>query len=232
MMTIREVAEWMGVSEGTNRSIDKSWLSKRFGKPRVRDLEVIAIDESHAGKKNKYFTIVSDWKSGAIVYVGEGKGRDALTRFWRRLRGLGAKIKAVATDMASAHHAAVIRNLPKAKPVFDRFHIVKLMNDKLTQLRRDAQSGAEAMNRQVLKGLRWLLLKHPENLDESKNERTRLQEELDLNGALAVAYYLKENLRQIWQQATRSAAARCLTDWCRRARDSGIRVLLTVGDTL
>ena len=68
------------------------------------------------------------------MYVGDGKGQDALNRFWPRLRGSRAKIKAVATDMSSACHAAVVKNLPKAKQVFNRFHITKLMNDKLTQL--------------------------------------------------------------------------------------------------
>ena len=232
MMTIRDVAQWMGVSEGMIRSIDKSWLTRRFGKPRLRDLEVLAIDEIYVGKKNKYFTIVIDWKTGAIVYVGDGRGQDALKRFWRRLRGSRAKIKAVATDMSSAYHAAVVKNLPKAKQVFDRFHITKLMNDKLTQLRRDVQAEAATMDRNVLKGLRWLLLKHPENLDDSKNERVRLQEALDLNRAVAVAYYLKEDLSQIWQQTSKEVAARFLTDWCRRARASGIRVLLTMANTL
>jgi transposase len=232
MMTIRDVAQWMGVSEGMIRSIDKSWLTRRFGKPRLRDLEVLAIDEIYVGKKNKYFTIVIDWKTGAIVYVGDGRGQDALKRFWRRLRGSRAKIKAVATDMSSAYHAAVVKNLPNAKQVFDRFHITKLMNDKLTQLRRDVQAEAATMDRNVLKGLRWLLLKHPENLDDSKNERVRLQEALDLNRSLSVAYYLKEDLSQIWQQTSKEVAARFLTDWCRRARASGIRVLLTMANTL
>lgn len=67
-----------------------------------------------------------------------------------------------------------MENLPNAKHVFDRFHrfhIVKLMNEKLTQLHRDLQREADEMGRNVLKGLRWLLLKFQGNLDESKNER-------------------------------------------------------------
>ncbi|MFM7864623.1 MAG: transposase, partial [Planctomycetaceae bacterium] len=125
----------------------------------------------------------------------------------------------------------VVKNLPNAKQVFDRFHITKLINDKLTQLRRDVQSEAETMDRKVLKELRWLLLKHPENLDDSKNERVRLQEALDLNRSLSVAF-LKEDLSQIWQQTSKVVAARFLTDWCRRAGASGIRVLLTMANTL
>ena len=79
---------------------------------------------------------------------------------------------------------------------------------------------AELMDRNVLKGMRWLLLKHPDNLDDSKNERVRLQEALDLNRSLAIAYYLKEDLGQIWKQSTKAVAARFLTDWCRRDRKS------------
>ncbi len=232
MMTIRDVARYLGVGEGMVRGIDKAYLQKTFAKPRLRDLEVIAIDEIYVGKKNKFFTIVIDWQSGAIVYVGEGKGQEALNRFWKSLRASRAKIKAVATDMSSAYYAAVIRHLPNAMQVFDRFHIVKLMNDKLTQLRRDLQREAELMDRNVLKGMRWLLLKHPDNLDDSKNERVRLQEALDLNRSLAIAYYLKEDLGQIWKQSTKAVATRFLTDWCRRARASGIRVLITMANTL
>ena len=232
MMTIRDVAHYVGVGEGMVRGIDKSYLQRTFGKPRLRDLEVIAIDEIYVGSKNKFFTIVIDWQSGAIVFVGEGKGQNALKPFWKRLRGSKAKIKAVATDMSSAYYAAVIKNVPNALQVFDRFHIVKLMNDKLTQLRRDLQREAEVMDRKVLKGMRWLLVKHPDNLDESKNERVRLQEALDLNRSLAVAYYLKEDLSQIWKQSSKAVAAKFLTDWCSRARASGIKVLITMANTL
>lgn len=80
------------------------------------------------------------------------------------------------------------------------------MNEKLTQLRRELQREAELMGRPVLKGIRWLLLKHPDNLDASKNERQRLQEALALNQSLATAYYLKEDLTQLWQQPDRGAA--------------------------
>lgn len=232
MMTIRDVSRYMGVSDTMIRSIDKKYLQQKFCKPRLRDLEIIAIDEIYVGKKHKFFTIVIDWTTGAIVFVGEGKGETALKPFWKRLRGSKAKIKAVATDMASAYYSAVMKNLPNAKHVFDRFHIVKLMNEKLTTLRRDLQREADAMGRSVLKGLRWLLLKHNADLDESKNERARLMEALGLNQSLMIAYYLKEDLAQIWRQPSKAIAGTFLTDWCARARASGIKVLQTMANTL
>lgn len=231
-MTILDVARYLGVSKTMIRGIDKKYLQKSFAKPRLRNLEVIAIDEIYVGRKHKLLTIVINWETGAIVFVGKGKGENALKPFWKRLRGSRAKIQAVATDMSSACYAAVMKNLPQAKHVFDRFHIVKLMNEKLTELRRDLQAEAERMDKKVLKGLRWLLLKHPDNLDESKHEGARLEEALVLNRSLATAYYLKDDLSQIWQQFDKVSGGKFLTDWCHRARASGIKVLKTMATTL
>ncbi len=232
MMTTSDVARYLGVSDTMIRSIDRKYLQKNFGKPRLRDLEVLAIDEIYVGSKQKFLTIVINWQTGAIVFVGKGKGENALKPFWKRLHSSRARVRAVATDMASAYYAAVRKNLPTAKHVFDRFHIIKLMNEKLTQLRRALQNEAEQMDKKVLKGLRWLLLKHPDNLDESKNERERLREALELNESLATAYYLKEDLNQLWQQPNKATAEKFLQDWCKLAQASGIKVLQTMAKTL
>ncbi|MEZ6057481.1 MAG: ISL3 family transposase [Planctomycetaceae bacterium] len=233
LMTITDVALYLGVSTHMVRDIDKAWLAQHFAKPRLRDVKAIAIDEISVGKGRKFLTIVMDLESGAIVFVGQGKGQAALTSFWNRLRGSKARICAVATDMSSAYYAAVQKNLPKATLVFDRFHIVKLMNEKLTTLRRELHREAEdQLQKSTLKGTRWLLLKHPDHLEPERNDQERLQKALEMNHSLAVAYYLKEDLRQIWEQPARHEAARFLKDWCARARASGIRVLRTMANTL
>jgi len=232
MMTIKDIAMYLGVSESMIRGIDKRYLKRNFGRPKLKRLKVLAIDEIYIGKAKKFLTIVIDWTTGAIVFVGEGKGEKALKSFWKRLQGSGAKIEAVATDMSSAYFAAVQKNLPNAKLVFDRFHIVKLMNEKLDQLRREVQNEADTMLKKTIKGLRWLLLKHSDNLDPARNEAQRLQEALELNRSLHIGYYLKEDLAQIWTQGSKTSAAIFLDDWCRRARATGIRVLQTMANTL
>ena len=93
-------------------------------------LRHIAIDEIAVAKGHRYLTLVMDLESGAVVFVGDGKGADALKPFWKRLRPSGAKIEAVAMDMSVAYYGAVSTHLPKAKIVFDRFHVVRLFNDK------------------------------------------------------------------------------------------------------
>ena len=232
-MTILDVALHLQVSWDVIRGIQKQHLQRKFGKPKLKQLRRIAIDEISIGRGHRYLTVVQDLERGAVVFVGDGKGADALRPFWNRLRHSGAKVRAVATDMSPAYIAAVRENLPKATLVFDHFHVIKLFNDKLSDLRRELHREAkEKLHKDVLKGTRWLLLKNPENLDAEKNESARLEEALQLNRSLAIAYYLKEDLRQLWNQGSRAAAAKFLDGWIRRADASGVKILKAFARTL
>ena len=232
-MTIKDVARHLGISWDVIKEIQKRYLKRRFGKPKLKHLKQIAIDEISTAKGHRYVTIVMDLESGAVVYVGEGKGGDALKPFWRRLRASGAKIEAVATDMSPAYIEAVIGHLPEATLVFDRFHVIKLYNDKLSELRRELHRQLEeTMEKSVLTGIRWLLLKRPENLDPARNEPERLEEALRLNEPLAIAYHLKEELNQVWEQETQEEAESLLMDWILYAESTGIRMLINFAKTL
>src|SRR5207302_1349308 len=135
--------------------------------------------------------------------------------------------------MSAAYIRAVRDNIPKAVHVCDHFHVIKLFNDKLSAFRRQLYHEASTdRERLILKGTRWLLLKNPENLDEGRKELDRLMAALRLNQPLAIAYYLKEDLRQIWWQPDKRTARRVLRDWLARARASGIRMLEQFADTL
>jgi transposase len=232
-MTIRDVAAHLGVGWDMIKDIQGRDLSRRFAKPKLKHLRHIAIDEIAVAKGHRYLTLVMDLQSGAVVFVGDGKGADALEPFWKRLRPSGAKIEAVAMDMSAAYRRAVATHLPKAKIVFDRFHVVKLFNEKLSDLRREVhREAADVLHKQVLKGTRWLLLKAEENLDKGKNEKQKLEEALALNKPLATAYYLKEDLRRFWDQPGKRFATAFLNDWSRRAGASGIKMLQQITVTL
>lgn len=233
LATIQDVADHLCVGWDLIKELKKADLSRRHRQPKLRDLKHLAIDEICLGRGRRFRTLVLDLDTGAIVFVGSGKGSDALKPFWKRLKASRAKIRAVAADLSLAYTKAVRENLPDAALVYDRFHVVKLFNDKLSDLRRELHREAkDQLHRQVLKGTRWLLLKNPENLDDAKEERRRLQEALKLNESLATAYYLKEDLRQFWEQADWWAAARFLTHWIRKAEASGIRMLKGFARTL
>jgi transposase len=232
-MTIRDVAKHLNVSWDVIKEIQKRDLARRFAKPKLKHLRRLAIDEIAVAKGHRYLTVVMDLDSGAVVFVGDGKGADALKPFWKRLRPSGAKIEAVAMDMSAAYRGAVSTYLPKAKIVFDRFHVMKLFNEKLSDLRRALHREAtDVAQKKVLKGTRWLLLKASENLDAGKDEKARLEEALALNKSLATAYYLKEDLRQFWEQPGKTFATLFLDGWIKRAEASGIRMLQQMAKTL
>ena len=202
-MTIKGVAQHLDVTWDVIKDIKKRYLQRHFSRPSLKGVTHLAIDEISIGEGPKYITVVLDLESGAILFVGEGKSADTLLPFWRRVRRSKAQIEAVAMDMSAAYISAVEAHLPEADIVFDHFHVIKLMNEKLTALRRDLfREAIEGLQKNVLKGIRWLLLKNPENLDGDKDEPRRLEEALQLNAPLATAYYLKEELRQFWKGAT------------------------------
>jgi transposase len=231
-MTIQDVAQHLQLGWDTIKTMQANSLRRRFGKPKLAKLKQIAIDEIAIAKGHRYVTVVLNLLSGAVVFVGDGKGAEALKPFWKRLKRSGAKIKAVATDLSAAYTAAVRQNLSGAVHVFDHFHVIKLFNEKLTAFRRQLYHELTEAGRKLLKGTRWLLLKNPENLDEKKNEQERLQAALALNESLATVYYMKEDLRQIWRQPDRRQARRVLRDWLARARASEIGMLKAFAKTL
>ncbi|ADU61411.1 MAG: ISL3 family transposase [Pseudodesulfovibrio sp.] len=233
MMTMLDASALLGIGWDGIKSIFKRHLQRRFGNPSLSGLKYIAIDEISVRKGHKYLTLVMDLESGAIVFVGDGKGAEALDPFWKRLKRSSAMVQAVATDLSIAYISAVMTHLPGVPLVFDHFHVVKLMNDKLTEIRRKIFQELENMpGREVLKGSRWILLKNPENLNKKRNEPERLKEALRFNEPLATAYYMKEDLRQIWSQSDKAKAFVFLDDWIARATTSGIGPLVKMGNTM
>jgi transposase len=135
--------------------------------------------------------------------------------------------------MSAAYMQAVREHLPRAVMVLDHFHVIKLFNEKLTQLRRDIyRETTDLLHREALKGTRWLLVKNWENLNDKRNEKQRLLEALRINEPLATAYYMKEELGLLWKQQDKASANSFLKDWIARARVSGIRMLQQFAKTL
>jgi transposase len=231
--TIQDVAEHLGVGWDLIKDLKKTDLARRFRQPKLRHLKHLAIDEICIGRGRRFRTVVLDLDTGAIVYVGEGKGADSLIPFWKRLKSSRARIEAVAVDLSPAYTKAVTENLPEAAVVYDRFHLMKLLNEKLSDLRRDLHREAtDRLQKQVLKGTRWLLLKNPENLDDAKGEGRRLKEALKMNESLATAYYLKDELRLFWEQSSAFSASIFLSRWILKAETSGVRMLKEFARTL
>jgi len=229
-MTLRDVAELTLLSWDTVKTIVKTHLAKDYGKPFLKGVRYLGIDEIHVGKKGRFYTIVIDLEDGRILWAKPGRGGAALRGFWRRLRLAKAKIRAVATDMSAAYWSAVLEHLPDAALVFDKFHIIKLMNERLDDLRRQMVREAEGPLKLRIKGTRFLLLRNPENLQE--DQIPKLERALQLNEPLLLGWYLKEELRELWNQPSRQKMAAFLKDWCQNADQTAVGQLMKMAKTL
>ena len=231
-MTLQDVSNHLGVSWDTVKEIHSTCLERHYSPPSLEGVENIGIDEFAVRKGHVYKTIVVDLDSGRVLYVGDGKGADALTKFWKKVRRKDIRIKHVATDLSAAFIASVMENCPEAVHVFDHFHVVKLMNEKLDDIRRKVYSMEKDVNkRKVLKGTRYLLLGNGTDIFD-KQHKSRLDNALAMNEPLSKAYYLKEQLRQIWMQPVKSMGEDVFDDWVRQAEQSKIPQLQKMAVTM
>ena len=239
MAPIKSVAAHLNLSWNTVKEMVKGYLERNYSKPDISGLRVIGIDEFAVKKGHVYKTIVVNLENGQIVYVGDGKGTNALDGFWKMVRKAGVKIEAVASDLSAAYISAVRENAPDAVYVFDHFHMVKLINDALDKVRRRIVNQERAREKKdgtsgrssVVKGTKYILLRNSEDLTNQK-DIDRLGAALELNRDLSAAYYLKEDARLIWDCDSKYHASLQLDAWLASARTSLVPELVKVADTV
>ncbi len=229
-MSISAIANYFGLHWTTVKNIEKNSLEIKYKHIPLKDVEIIGIDEIHIGNM-KFFTIVRDLLSGAVLHVGKGKGADSLEPFSRRLKMAKCEINGVTVDFSSAYTSWIKQTLPDAMIVYDHFHLIKLMNDKLNKIRRRTMAQLEEEQKASLKNKRWLLLKNIEKLeDDEAIELDRLRE---LYKELGDASVLKESLRNIYSLAPDIYTARKeFKNWCDLAIQTGIKELKTMAKTI
>lgn len=121
LMTLKDVAMFLGIGWDCVKDILKRNLARRFARPALRQVRYLSIDEISVRKGHRYLTLVMDLDSGAVLFVGDGKGAKALEPFWAMLRRSRARVQAVATDMSAAYIGAVLEtlagNFPGLRPL-------------------------------------------------------------------------------------------------------------------
>ena len=231
-MTLQDVARHLGISWNTVKDIHKDYLKRKYAKPfDLNELVYLGIDEFSIGEDYNYMTIFINLETAQIIHAVEGRNREAITPFLKKVARKGTNLKAVAMDMSGAYKSAVEEFLTHVDIVFDRFHVMQLMNKAIDKIRREQQRIYSKEGNDVLKGSRYLLLKNIESLDPE--QRTGLQILLDMNAPLACAHMMKEQLREFWNQSSHHEAVIFLTKWiyC-GAFNTGIEQLVRTARTL
>ncbi len=216
VLTIKEVAKRYDLHPTTVKEIDKSFLAEEFGETDYSDLRVLAIDEIALKKGHRYMTVVLNYLTGRVVWMGEGRSMETLDNFFAGMTNQQkATIEAVAMDMWEAYINRVEHHCPEANIVFDFFHVVQGFGRVIDKIRRDEYLNASQEDRDILKGSRYLLLKNEENLTEK--QRPGLEKLLAMNETLNTVYILKDQLKMVYYYSDRDVAKETLHDWCAMA---------------
>jgi len=156
-----DVAPFTGLAWDTVKDWVKEPLEQDDGRPRLKGLRSLSIDEIYVGKTRKFYPLVSNLEEGRIVGVAPGKQGASRKPFWRARRPAKAKLKAVGGDLSRACWRAVAAPLPEAALGFDRFPVVKRMNEQLDDRRRALWREAQGLMKQRVKGTRSLRRRRP-----------------------------------------------------------------------
>jgi transposase len=171
-------------------------------------------------KGHKYITVVYDLERSCVIWVGKGKGRDTIDRFFNdRLSDYQKKqIRWGCCDMSQTYIGAIKEHCPNAKLVLDRFHIVKALNSAMDEVRKEEWRNVTGDERKALKGLRWLLFRHDSN--RSRSDKRTLKALRNGNRRIHRACVLKDEFDQFWGYKATWAAERFLKRWCTTALKS------------
>ncbi len=155
-------------------------------------VHVMGIDEVSRRKGQVYLTVVYDLGRRVLLWVGEGRTEEAVKPFFTEVMGRRrcATLQVVCMDMWAAYANLVERHARNAQILFDRFHIVKHLNEAADEVRRSEMRRLAGKEKTAFKSTRWLLLKNPWNLTADQQER--LSTLVRWNLPIVRAWYLKE----------------------------------------
>jgi transposase len=199
---------------------------------KIRGLKRIGIDEISYAKGHKYATLVYDLDRSCVVWVGPGKGREAIDVFFNEVLSdyQTSRIELACCDMSQAYMGAIKDHCLNATLVLDRFHVVKALNAAVDEVRKEQWRQASAEGRKALKGLRWLLYRHSST--RSKKDTQTLRALDKSNRRIYRAWQLKDEFEQFWEYKAPWAAERFIRRWMTSVLRSRLEPMRTFVNTL
>ena len=183
---------------------------RRVGTPGPK---VIGIDEISIRKGHTYRIVVSDLeRRRPIWFGGEDRSEASMDQFYRFLGEQKAKrVRLAVMDMWKAFRNSTHRHAPQATILFDKFHVMKHLSEALDKIRKTEYARLEGKQRRFIKGQKYTLLSHPQNLTGSARKSLKLL--LAVNKRLNTAYLLKESFGQLWDYNREAWARKFFDNW-------------------
>lgn len=230
-MPLSHVTDVVPVSAATAYRWDKAHLKQTLPTPDLDGVRVLLIDEKAVRRRYGFVTLVMNGETGELLYWAEGKKKESLEPFFAQLSKKQKKrIEAVAIDRNGAYYQVLKEQLPRARVVYDKFHLLQNYHKVIDRIRNAEYRTASEAEQGIIKGQRFNLYRNPENLtDEQAHD---LQALLAMNENLCTAYVLKDALKRLWTYRYRAWALKYLRQWVEWARQSGLPALETFAEGL
>lgn len=226
------VTKLMRIGWATVGNIIKRFVGRQRGDvDRLDGLRLIGVDELSYRRHHEYVTVVVDHERAAVVWAAPGKSADTLKQFFGLLGPERcSRLEAVTLDMSKAYIKAVTEASPAAKLIFDRFHVQRLAQEAVDEVRRDEVRNAAPKDKKALKKTRFALLKNPWNLTTAETEKlTQLQQ---TNQRIYRAYLLKEAFASVLDLPDIELAEAKLEEWLTWASHSRLQPFVKLARTV
>ena len=213
--TLRDVAKELHLDWKTVKDLEKQYMReqlRRLGTPGPR---VIGIDEIAIRKGHTYRIVVSDLiRRRPIWFGGTDRSEASLDQFYQWLGPKKSRrIRLAVMDMWKAFENSTRQagHAPQASILFDKFHVLRHLGDALDKVRKSEYARLTGKRRQFIKGQKYTLLSHRENL--TLDGRRALKKLLQANKRLNTAYLLRESFGQLWDYTKAGWARRFFEHW-------------------
>ena len=217
-MPVNKVSSCMKVTAPRLWRVFDYWIERAVSGDDLSLITEVGMDETSRKKGHKYVTVFADLSTGRVIHACEGKDASTVGSFVQSLEEKGGKkenIEVVGMDMSPAFISGVMESLPDACMVFDKFHLVQLLNKALDEVRKKERKGND-----LLKGHKYTVLKKYEKL--SMEKKSELDYVLMMYPELGEAYRLRELFLDTFSVVKPEEAKGYLWFWCDMAMDSKI----------
>lgn len=229
-MPVHQVCKLAKITDYKVWSILDKYTEKTRDLNDYTEVTKMGMDETSLAKGHDYVTLFVDLDKKKTMFVAEGKDNATVKAFvadLARHQGDANKITDVSCDMSPAFIKGVKENLPKANITFDKFHIVKIINEAVDEVRRQ-----EAAKNPLLKGSRYIFLKNERNLTAGQLDKKNELKLSMLNKKLFRALHLRESFQQIYVASTEQDFESLLKKWYYWATHSKLQPMKKAAKTI
>ncbi len=211
--SLSDIAKELHLDWKTVKTLEMQYLREQLRRAGAPGPKVIGIDEISLRKGHIYRIVVSDLeRKRPIWFGGKDRSEESMDLFFKWL-GVkkSRKVQLAVMDMWKAFHNSTRRQASQAAILFDKFHVLRHLNEALDKIRKSEYARLSGKDRRFIKGQKYTLLSRRENL--TREGRSALRTLLEANKRLNVAYLLKESFAQLWEYRQEGWARRFFENW-------------------